>query len=77
MTFAGMNIIIAGFFGAIDKPRECAIISIIRGVIAIVAFAALLSALLGINGVWLSFAAAELVTLIVSCVMLYKSRGKA
>ena len=75
--FAGMNIIIAGFFGAVDKPRECAIISIIRGVVAIVAFAALLSALLGINGVWLSFAAAELVTLIVSCVMLYKSRGKA
>lgn len=74
--FAGMNIIIAGFFGAIDKPRECAIISIIRGVIAIVAFAALLSALLGINGVWLSFAAAELVTLIVSCVMLYRSRAK-
>ena len=74
--FAGMNIIIAGFFGAVDKPRECAIISIIRGVIAIVAFAALLSSLLGINGVWLSFAASELVTLIVACVMLYRSRAK-
>ena len=72
--FACMNIIIAGFFGAVDRPRECAIISIVRGVIAIVFFAVVLSSLFEIIGVWASFAAAEALTLVVSVVMLAKNR---
>ncbi len=68
--FAGANIIIAGFFGAVDKPRECAAISIIRGVVAIVLFAILLSSIMGIVGVWLAFAASEALTLAVSVVLL-------
>ncbi len=70
--FAMANIIIAGFFGAVDRPRECAIISIIRGVGAIVLFAILLSSIMGIVGVWLAFAASELLTLCVSLALLFK-----
>ena len=68
--FACINIIIAGFFGAVDKPRECAILSIIRGVFAIVFFAILLSSFMGIIGVWLAFVASEALTLVISLVML-------
>ena len=75
--FACMNIIIAGYFGAVDRPRECAIISIVRGVIAIVFFAALLSSIFEIMGVWMSFAAAEALTLAVSIAMLVKNKRKA
>ncbi len=74
--FAGLNIIIAGFFGAVDRPRECAILSITRGVIAIVLFALLLSSLMGITGVWLAFAASEALTLVVSAVMLVKTGNR-
>lgn len=71
--FACVNIIIAGFFGAVDRPRECAIISIIRGVVAIVLFALLFSSIMGIVGVWLAFVASELLTFAVSFVMLSRS----
>lgn len=71
--FACVNIIIAGYFGAVDRPRECAILSIIRGVFAIVFFAILLSSLVGIVGVWLAFVASEALTLIVSLVMLKRT----
>ena len=71
--FAGMNIVIAGYFAAVDKPRECAILSLARGVVAIVFFALLLSSLLGIIGVWLAFVASEATTLILSVVLLAKT----
>ncbi len=72
--FAGINIVIAGFFAAVDRPRECAILSITRGVVAIVIFALLLSSLLGLVGVWLAFVASEATTLILSVILLVKSR---
>lgn len=74
--FAGLNIIIAGFLGAVDRPRECAALSIVRGVIAIVLFAVLLSSLMGIVGVWLAFVASEATTLIVSTVLLVKTGNR-
>ena len=72
--FAGFNIVIAGFFAAVDRPRECAIISLARGVVAIVIFALLLSSLFDLVGVWLAFVASEATTLILSVILLVRSR---
>lgn len=74
--FAGFNIVSAGYFGATDKGKEVFITSILRGVIFIVFFSLILSAYFGINGVWLSFGAAEFLTAFVTVYYLIRNRGK-
>ena len=64
--FAFFNIVKAGFCSATGKGKESSVIAVLRGVIAITAFAFLLSGWLGVTGVWLVFPAAELFTLLVS-----------
>lgn len=66
--FAVINIVLAGYFGAVDKPVDCMLISILRGIVAIIGFVLILPRFLGINGVWLSFLAAEILTLLISIV---------
>ncbi|MCM1170536.1 MAG: MATE family efflux transporter [Clostridium sp.] len=63
---AAANIVRAGFFGAIGSAKECFIISLMRGIVAIVFFAVVLSKFMGIYGVWLAFPAAELTTFMIS-----------
>lgn len=63
---AVINIIQTGFLGATGRARECFIISVSRGVVAIALFVFILSRLFGIYGVWLSFPVSEIFTLIVS-----------
>lgn len=63
---AVVNIIKAGFYSAIGYAKECSLISVSRGIVAIVIFAFLLSRFWGIIGVWLAFPAAELFTLMLS-----------
>lgn len=60
--FAGFNIVSTGFLSAVEQARASFLTSVLRGFVAITVFALLLSCLLGMNGVWLSFPAAELVT---------------
>lgn len=67
--FAGANIVKSGFYSATGRGRESSILALCRGVVAIVAFAFLLSHLLGITGVWLAFPAAELFTLLLGLVL--------
>lgn len=61
---ASVNIIQTGFLSATGRGRESSLLSLSRGIVAIVAFAFLLPALWGITGVWLAFPAAELFTLL-------------
>ena len=63
--FAGINITMAAFFSASDHPGFAFAISITRGCIAILPLVLLLSGVFGMNGVWLSFVAAEFVA---SCI---------
>lgn len=63
---AAVNIVRAGFYSAAERGRESSLISLSRGVVAIVAFAFLLPKLLGVVGVWLAFPAAELFTLLLT-----------
>lgn len=61
---AAWNIVKAGFFSATGCAKECFIISVSRGIAAIVFFAFILSRIFGIYGVWFAFPAAEFFTLI-------------
>lgn len=67
--FAGANIVKSGFYSATGRGRESSILALCRGVVAIVAFAFLLSHLFGITGVWLAFPTAELFTLLLGLVL--------
>ncbi len=64
--FAGANIVAAAFFSAVEKPGRGLAISITRGFVAMLAFAAALAALFGMAGVWATFPAAETATFVLT-----------
>ncbi|MCI7768671.1 MAG: MATE family efflux transporter [Oscillospiraceae bacterium] len=63
--FAGLNISAAGILSAAEAARAAFSVSVSRGFIAIILCAVIMSAVWGLNGIWLSFAAAELITFII------------
>lgn len=64
--FAGLNIAGCGYLSATEQARPAFVASLLRGVIAIALCSVILAAVLGMNGVWMSFAAAEMITLFVT-----------
>lgn len=66
--FMGCNISMASYFQSIENARASSIVSISRGVIFILIGLMILPKFLGINGVWLTVAFAESISLIVSFV---------
>lgn len=68
---AGINIILIAYYSATDKAALAFIASILRGAVAIVICAVVMSNIWGINGIWLSFLAAELVTFIVVMIKMF------
>lgn len=71
---AGLNIVGAGYLSATEHAKAAFRISVIRGVLAIVGCSLLLSCFFGFNGVWISFAAAEGVTAVITIRELMKER---
>lgn len=71
--FAGINMITATYFSAIDKPRQAFVISSLRGYILIIPIIFILSSVFKINGVWLTYVLTELITLIVTIILKRKS----
>ena len=71
--FAGLNIVAAGYLGAVDRPAEASATSLSRGIVAIVACSLVLSALFGMNGVWAAFPASEAIT---ACLTLFLLKRK-
>ena len=71
--FAGINIVGTAALSAMEAAKYAFAASILRGFVAIIIFAFVLSALLGLNGVWLAFPAAEFVTMLVTGYGLGKS----
>lgn len=67
--FAGINITMAAFLSASDHPGAAFAISITRGCAAILPLVILLSGIWGMNGVWLSFPAAELIACIMTAIL--------
>lgn len=72
-VFAGINIVGTSILSAMEEAKGAFIASVMRGFVAIVAFAFLLSAIWGMKGVWLAFPAAEGVTVIITVIMLKKA----
>lgn len=70
--FASINMIRAGFYSATGKAKESALIACLRGVVAIVFFAVVLSYFWQIDGVWLSFLVAEVFTFVLSVILIKK-----
>lgn len=66
--FAGINIILSYFYSSILQPAKAFAVSICRGCAALIPIVLLMSSFFGLNGVWLSFPMAELITLILSLV---------
>ena len=67
---AGINIAGCGYLSATGQAKGAFVASISRGVVAIVLVAILMATLLGMTGVWLSFAVAEFVTFIILVILL-------
>lgn len=60
--FSGINIVGSSFFSAVENVKGAFTVSMLRGFVLILPAAFLLSALFGMNGVWLAYAAAEVLT---------------
>lgn len=63
IIFAGINIVLASYFASIEKSLPAQLIAIVRGFVLIILAVIVLSIWLGIDGVWISFPVAELLTL--------------
>lgn len=61
--FAGLNIIFTSYFGATEQPNRALLFSMLRGGVIIIPLVLVLSRLMGMTGVWLSFVIAEVVVL--------------
>ena len=70
--FLGFNLIISGFFVAIDKPLYSAIISLGRSLVLILISLFILTKLFGGMGIWITTDVSEVATLIVSLSLLFK-----
>ena len=68
--FAGFNMIAAAFLCATGRPRAGSAVSLARGFVAIGPLVLILPRFLGMNGVWLSFGAAELIACVPACLAL-------
>ena len=64
--FAGLNIVGTNILSAVESVQWAFAASVSRGFIAILVFAFLLSAVFGMNGVWLAFPCAELATVLLT-----------
>ncbi|MGN0596581.1 MAG: MATE family efflux transporter [Ruminiclostridium sp.] len=68
-VFAGINVITAVFFGSIEKTASSFVISILRGIGVVIPTAFILSSLLGMTGVWLTFPVTELIVFLAAVIM--------
>lgn len=73
---AGINVMLISYFSATGQARPAFVASMLRGAVAISVCAVAMAFLWGINGVWLSFFAAEVLTLFVCLLMMRKQTGE-
>ncbi|WP_297434941.1 MATE family efflux transporter [uncultured Clostridium sp.] len=71
----GFNIIISGFFSAIEKPAIATVISLSRGIVIIIAVLFISTKLLGANGIWISTPITELLCLGISVISIKRALG--
>lgn len=62
--FAGINIFLVGYYAATARVKQAFLASILRGALAIAVCAIVMAKLWGMQGVWLSFLGAEIITVV-------------
>ncbi|HBP25188.1 MAG TPA: MATE family efflux transporter, partial [Oribacterium sp.] len=72
--FAGINIVGTGYLSATEAALGSVIVSISRGVVAIILSALVMSWLFGMTGVWLAFTVAEALTATLLFLVLKKQK---
>jgi len=72
LIFAGVNMIIAAFFSAVDNARTGLVISTLRSCVIIIPLLLVFSAVLGMDGVWFSFVVAEFIVSVIAVVFVYR-----
>ena len=70
--FSSINIVGTGILSAVNQPVYAFFASVMRGFVAIIISAVIMSALFGVNGVWLAYPVAEAFTLIITVTGLKK-----
>lgn len=70
LLLSGINIVTASLFASISKAGASFLISSLRAFVLVTAFVLVLSRLWGITGVWLTMPCTELITFLVSLVLL-------
>ncbi|MDO5774929.1 MAG: MATE family efflux transporter [Spirochaetales bacterium] len=73
-VLCGLNAIASFYFTSIGKAKESAVISSARGLVILLAAIFILPALFGMNGVWLTSPATEILTLAITLFYLKKDR---
>lgn len=74
--FVGYNIILSIFFTSIEKALPAHILSVLRGLILIIPMSFLLSALLQMTGIWLTYPITELIIAIIGYAIYKHNKGK-
>ena len=74
VIFVGFNIILPMFFSSMEKAFLAQTISLLRGLIVIIPMAFILSALVGLTGVWLAFPITESLVSILGVILYLKLR---
>lgn len=69
----GLNIVASGYFTAICNPKNAVLIALSKGIVWIGIGIVMLPQIFGIKGIWLTVPVAELLTLILSLSLMYKS----
>lgn len=72
--FAGFNIILSVYFTATEHVLPAHVISLLRGFVLIIPMAFLLSATVGLTGVWCAFPATELLVCILGVILSVRNR---
>ena len=72
----GFNILISGYFVAVEKPFEAIIISLSRGLFALIIVLKLMVYLFGDFGIWISPLVSESVVFVISLIFILNHRRK-
>ena len=74
-VFIGFNVFLSGYFTALGNGLTSAVISLLRSLVLVVLFIAVLPLLLQENGIWLTMPFSEAVTVLVA-LQLYRMQGR-
>lgn len=76
ILFAGANTVLGAYFTATERPLPAQTVSLMRGFAVVLPMAFVLSALLGLDGVWLTVPVSEAITAAAALTMLFVGKKR-